>query len=86
VVQACHASLEAAKAFPFREHPNIIVCGIRDEQRLNRCLDRLTRYGIRSRAFHEPDRDGELTALATEPVLTSQRRVFRDYPLLQGNG
>jgi len=85
VVQACHASLEAAKAFPFREHPNIIVCGIRDEQRLNRCLDWLARYGIRCRAFHEPNRGGELTALATEPVFTNQRGVFRDYTLLQGN-
>lgn len=86
VVQACHASLEAARAFlsPGHEHPFVIVCGVRDEPRLFDWLDKLERAGIRCRAFAEPDLDGQLTAVATEPVCGNQRRVFKDCQLLRG--
>ena len=84
VVQACHASLEAARTFlpVSSEHPFVIVCGVRDEPRLFRCLDRLEAAGVRYRAFHEPDLEGQLTALATEPIYGSKRKVFQDYQLL----
>jgi hypothetical protein len=84
VVQACHASLAAARAFlsPDHPHPFVIVCGARDERRLCRHLDRLQASGIRYRAFAEPDLDGQLTAIATEPVSGKQRRVFRSWQLL----
>jgi hypothetical protein len=84
VVQACHASLEAARAFlPDPDpHPFVIVCGIRDEPKLCRALDRLRAHEIRYRAFYEPDLDGQLTAVATEPVFGHQRHVFRQYQLL----
>jgi hypothetical protein len=39
---------------------------------------------VRFRAFHEPDRGGQLTAAATEPVRGTQRLLFRGYPLLRG--
>jgi hypothetical protein len=86
VVQACHASLEAARAFlpSHAEHPFLVVCGVRDERRLGLCRDRLGRAGIRFRAFHEPDLGGQLTALATEPLRGPQRHFFRDYQLLPG--
>jgi hypothetical protein len=88
VVQACHASLEAARAFlpPDHEHPHLVVCGVRDEARLGTCLDRLRRAGVRFRPFSEPDLGNELTAAATEPVRGKQRRLFRDYALLRGGG
>jgi hypothetical protein len=84
VVQACHACLEAARAFlpSDQEHPFLVVCGVRDEVRLGRCRDRLRRAGIRFRTFFEPDLGDRLTALATEPIRGSQRHVFRDYRLL----
>lgn len=86
MVQACHASLEAARAFlpsPY-EHPFVIVCGVRDERRLGQCLRRLEAAGIRFRAFFEPDLGGQLTAAATEPVRGNQRRLFRRFQLLSG--
>jgi hypothetical protein len=88
VVQACHASIEAARAFlpSDHEHPSLVVCGVRDAFRLSRCLDRLSAAGVRCRAFHEPDLGGQLTALATEPISGPIRRLFRRYRLLQGNG
>lgn len=84
MVQACHASIEAARTFlsPLHEHPSLILCGVRDEPALCRSLDRITRAGIRCRAFHEPDIGNQLTAIATEPVFDKQRRVFRAYRLL----
>lgn len=87
MVQACHASLEAARAFlpTEHEHPFVIVCGVRDERRLWRCLNRIEQAGIRCRAFFEPDLDDQLTAVATEPVFGTQRRVFRPFPLLSAN-
>ena len=60
----------------------MIVCGVRDEPRLFRCLDRLEAAGVRYRAFYEPDLEGQLTALATEPIYGSKRKVFQDYQLL----
>jgi hypothetical protein len=88
VVQACHACLEATRAFlpSEHEHPFIVVCGVRDERRLGQCRDRLERAGIRYRAFFEPDLGDRLTALASEPLRNPQQRsLFRDYQLLNGN-
>jgi hypothetical protein len=87
VVQACHASLEAARAFlpSDHEHPFLVICGVRDEPRLWRCLDVLSAAGIRHCAFHEPDLDGQLTAVATEPLSGPIRQVFRRYQLLKSN-
>jgi hypothetical protein len=84
VVQACHASIEAARSFlpSGAAHPFIIVCGVPDEPALFRCLDRVARLGVRHRAFREPDIGNQLTALATEPVFGARRRCFRKYRLL----
>jgi hypothetical protein len=88
VVQACHACLEAARAFlPSQaEHPTLVICGVRDERRLGHCLDRLRRAGIGFRVFSEPDLGDRLTAAATEPLRGPLRAFFKDYSLLNGNG
>ena len=88
MVQAGHACLEAARAFlPCdHEHPFLVVCGVRDEVRLGRCLDRLRAAGVRFRAFFEPDLGGQLTAAATEPLRGQQRQLMRDLRLLTVNG
>jgi hypothetical protein len=88
VVQAGHACLEAARAFlpSDREHPFLVVCGVRDEVRLGRCLDRLRAAGVRFRAFFDADLGDQLTAAATEPLRGRQRHIFRDLPLLADNG
>ncbi len=87
VVQACHAAIEAARAFlsPSTTHPSVIVCGVRDERRLYRCLDRLRAAGIRCQPFHEPDRANELTAIATEPLYGARRDLVSHFPLLTVN-
>jgi hypothetical protein len=88
VVQACHACLEAARAFlpSDHEHPSLVVCGVRDDVRLGRCLDRLRAAGVRFRAFFDADLGERLTAAATEPLRGQQRHLFRDLRLLADNG
>jgi hypothetical protein len=84
IVQSCHAVAEAARSFleAGQEHPHLIVCEVRDEPTLYQFLDKLNRHGVRFRAFLEPDRGNELTALATEPVINDTRRLFRRLRLL----
>jgi hypothetical protein len=88
VVQACHASIEAARVFiaDGAAHPFVIVCGIRDGPALANCLERLNASGIAHRAFYEPDLGGQLTAIATAPLSPEQRQFFRKYQLLRSRG
>lgn len=83
-VQSCHAAIEAVRSLfpPDLPHPHLIICGVRDEPALWDRMARLQRHGVRLRAFFEPDRGGELTALATEPVFGPTRRLFRNLRLL----
>jgi len=88
VVQSCHAAIEVAKSLLPAElpHPHLVVCAVADERQLFRCLDRLRRFGIAHRAFHEPDRGNELTAIGTEPISGERRRIFKRYRCLSDPG
>jgi len=69
-VQAAHAALEAARHFlpPDHPHPHLVLCRVSSERDLLSAADRLDRRGVRFTIFREPDRAGEATALATEPL------------------
>lgn len=84
VVQSCHACIEAAISFLNKDmqHPNLVVCGIRNEQHLQKALNRLRSEGVECRPFIEPDRGHELTAFATEPIFSERRHLFRRYNCL----
>lgn len=84
VVQACHAAIEAARFLlpSHLTHPHLVVCGVPGESDLYRCIERFRRLGVEHRPFREPDRGGELTALATGPIFGSRRRIFRRYRCL----
>lgn len=86
-VQACHAVVEATREFltPGMAHPYMVLCGVKNEAELAREWERLKAYGVRVAAFHEPDRNGELTAVATEPLSGEARRPMRRYKLLCGS-
>ena len=87
-MQACHAAVEVAKSLLPVDlpHPHLIVCAVRGERQLFQCLDRLRRSGIACRAFHEPDRGNELTAVGTEPIWDERRRLFKRYRCLSQPG
>lgn len=66
---------------PSMEHPHLVVCGIKDEATLEHERGRIEAYGIKTVAFHEPDRNGEMTAIATAPLCDVERRPMRRYKL-----
>jgi len=83
-VQGCHAAIEATRLFisPEQVHPHLVVCGVQDEEALKREAGRLEAYNVKFASFCEPDRNNELTAIATAPIAGDSRRVFRRYDLL----
>lgn len=84
VVQSSHACIEAAKAFLDNEleHPHLVVLGVKGEQQLYNSARKLDKAGVQYRIFTEPDRNGEATALATEPIFGERRHLFRSYRCL----
>ena len=81
-VQACHAVLEIGRSFVPKEHPHLVLCGVRDESALAKSLKRIQDAGISCEAFREPDIGNALTAFATEPVSGDARRHFKSFKLL----
>jgi hypothetical protein len=88
IVQACHAAVEVAQSLLPADlpHPHLVVCAVAGERQLFQCRDRLRRSGIAYRAFHEPDRGNELTAIGTEPIAGERRRFFKRYRCLSQPG
>jgi hypothetical protein len=60
---------------------SLVLCTIPDEQLLLREHERLELRGIRAILFREPDRNNEATALCTEPIPKSKRRLFSKWKL-----
>jgi hypothetical protein len=85
-VQAAHAAIEAARHFLTQHdnHPHLVLLGVADETELRRAATLISSIGIRISPFYEDDMDGQLTAVASEPVSGTARRPFRRYRLLQG--
>lgn len=83
-VQACHAVIEATRHFltPDLPHPHLTICGVKDEAALLHERSRLEALGVNLLGFNEPDRDNQLTAIATEPLSGSKRRLMRRYKIL----
>ena len=80
-VQAAHAAIEVARAFilPDAVHPHLVICGVPDEIDLLLQQSRLHEAGIRFKPFYDY---GECTAIATEPLYDSNRRLFKACRLL----
>ena len=91
-VQAAHAAIEVARSSlipPDLDHPSVVLCGIDNESKLQKELERYQSMGIICKPFYEADLGGQLTAFATEPVFGEKRRLFKrlqlfKQPVLQG--
>ena len=84
-VQSCHAAIEASLAFgdSQAEHPHICLCGVKNEASLISGANYLDSHGISFCAWYEPDRNNELTALATEPLSGDRRSSLRKFQCLK---
>ena len=85
-VQAIHASIEAARYSLItaeQVHPHVILCGVKNAQKLIGLSYKLDQAGIRYRAFFEPDLNNEITALATEPIAGCDKQLFKNIQCLK---
>ena len=84
-VQAIHAAIEATKAFPQpQETVFVVLCTVPSEDHLLRFTHKITNKGVRFVSFYEPDIGNQLTAIATEPIYNSQRKIFSNLKLFNG--
>ncbi len=80
-----HAAIEAARDGLIPQsiaHPHLVFCSAPTESALRTYMAKLDIHDIKYRPFYEPDRNNELTAIATEPIMGSHRRHFRNIPLV----
>lgn len=61
--------------------PSIVLIGVPDKDALDRVIQKLKNNRIDFSAFHEPDYDLGLTAVATVPVTEEQRAILHNYRL-----
>lgn len=85
VVQACHVALEAGESFlEDFGHPSVVVLGFKTESKLKRFKDYLDSIEwMHYDTFREPDRDNELTSIATMPVPEEDKKLFKKFQLLK---
>jgi len=86
IVQAVHAAHDAGRFFSNYNDTvsSVVVCKTPTEDTLLHEADKLKMRGIRIAIFHEPDRGGEATALATESLNGEHRRAFNKWKLWKG--
>lgn len=87
-VQSCHAAIETARhnIDKYLEHPSVIICSIKNEDKLSSMKEFLQSNNIGFREFREPDIGNQLTAIATEVLYGDQRKHMRKFQLLKFKG
>lgn len=85
-VQSAHSCIECARKFPdyLDDHPSLILCGVDNEPKLQKCLEHIQSLGVRCFPFYENDLDNQLTSFATEPVTGDTRKLFKKLQLIRG--
>jgi len=81
--QASHAALQAGLKFtnPSSEPNSLIVIGIRNKEQLLKAMSFLEKNNIAYESFSEPSWDYGLTAFASQPILETDRKVFKSFQL-----
>jgi hypothetical protein len=83
-VQAAHAGIQAAHAFPSSDpSPNLVVLEVADGSHLARAVTAAQNADVPITTFFETDDEMGYTAAATAPLTREQSRIFRDYHLWQ---
>ena len=65
------------------EHPHLIYLEVKNEETLRQFCSKLDEEGIFYSAFHEPDKNNELTAICCEPVSGIRRKIFKKLQLFK---
>jgi hypothetical protein len=83
MVQAAHAALEAGLKLPCQvsEPSSLILIGVKDLKALYKARRYLTKEGIRTEMFFEPDWNMGHSAFGTEALIDSRRHSLRRFQL-----
>lgn len=73
--------MEAMNGRTYNIHPYIIMFGEKTEEKLRKALAYVQNLGYKTYTFHESDRNGELTAFATEII--ERTEDFKKFQLLK---
>lgn len=83
-VQAVHACIELVRAECITIHPAVIICTVKNQDKLLALMDKLTnRLAKKFYEFREPDINNEVTAVAVGPIFGKEREYFKRYQLLK---
>lgn len=83
-VQTSHVILEATRYFVKKKdrHPTFIFLQVKNEKELDGVIEWASFARLNFTTFKEPDRNHEMTALATGLISENQRFWFAHYKLL----
>lgn len=83
IVQSSHAAYEAGTHLEENGSSvnHLVVLSVPNEQALLETHKKLGKRDIRSVLFREPDIGDQATALCTEPIWGSRRKLFAQYKL-----
>ena len=83
-VQSGHVLIEMARNFIKINdvHPSVIICIVKDENKLKSTIKELYDKNIKISTFREPDKNNEITAVATEPLYGESRNHLSRFQLL----
>jgi hypothetical protein len=81
-VQAGHSLLEISKKYSLKSHPSLVYLVVKSEQKLKMIAQELIDNDVNFSLFREPDRNNEITSIATEPIKEDKRHLFKRFMLL----
>lgn len=83
-VQSCHAALEASRFFmeKYHKHPHLILLSIKNLDKLKQLIKDLKEEKVKFKYFVEPDKNNEITALATQ-CFKGKQEMFSNFKLLR---
>ncbi len=82
-VQGIHAAIESANAGYLKNHENVVFCCLKNSEELSKFSELLLANNIDHKSFVEPDLDNKLTAIATQTVYNSSRKLFSKLKLVK---
>jgi hypothetical protein len=82
IIQSCHATHLMAMAVGDKVSlPSIVLIGVPDKSSLQEVIHKLDSYNIANYPFIEPDFGMGLSAVATAPISSEQRKLLSTYQL-----
>lgn len=78
IIQTAHAVDDMNKSYPHESENYMVLCSVKDEERLFLISELLKDRNIHHETFFEPDINGH-TAIATRPLKGEERKILRNF-------